>query len=388
MIDKFIKDYKKALGKKNCVLGVLGYLLIFASIILFFSKKIVVAYLVLLVYLIIVLLYVFIVFKIDNKTKKFSLKNLKNENKNKKNKILKELIQKYNIQDIDLFYQSILVMVPKSFQSKKSFANGLGLFLTIVLYFFNYDMSLNTEKLELVLWFIVLYFIGYKIIDFVIDFFKFIYDKEKIIIEISELLFETLMHKKSTKVNYKNVFLAKLTLGRNLNLQNKEEIIDRCINKAYVDMLSAGKYYINGIKGFVKENLIKDYKKILENNNYVYSRSSILKLSELFGDKEKIGIGGKYVTRFGLAQKIFNMTYKYFYCFNDYLDELKIDYSSCDCPLDSVILDKIFSNKAWSKIDFDSYLECQMKIKENLQVIELDNELSQIGNLAYDFLNW
>ena len=42
----------------------------------------------------------------------------------------------------------------------------------------------------------------------------------------------------------------------------------------------------------------------------------------------------------------------------------------------------------WSKLTEQQYLECQAKITELLNANSLDLELSRLGNLAYDFINW
>ena len=94
------------------------------------------------------------------------------------------------------------------------------------------------------------------------------------------------------------------------------------------------------------------------------------------------------MTRYGLAQKVVNMTYKYLYVFSDYINK-DIDFTRCDCPLDSVILKKLPSiNCVWSKITEDEYIYCQQLISDYLHKENIDIELTLIGNLAFDFLNW
>ena len=65
------------------------------------------------------------------------------------------------------------------------------------------------------------------------------------------------------------------------------------------------------------------------------------------------------------------------------------DFSLCDCPLDSIIINKAhIKDCVWSKLTEQQYLECQAKITELLNANSLDLELSKLGNLAYDFINW
>ncbi len=181
----------------------------------------------------------------------------------------------------------------------------------------------------------------------------------------------------------KMIFLEKTVLGRKTDLRNPEDVILHCINLAYRDMLTAGRYYI-------KANITStcnNFKTLLEERNYEFSKELINDSLSLFGSKEKIGAGNKYVTRYGLTQKLVNMTFKYLYVFSDYTGK-KIDFSACDCPLDSVILNRISSDYVWSKLSKEEYDECQKNISEELKAQSLDRELSQIGNLAFDFKNW
>lgn len=80
----------------------------------------------------------------------------------------------------------------------------------------------------------------------------------------------------------------------------------------------------------------------MKNHNFVFSETQINEISCLFSNEELISKGNKYALQFGLAQKIVNMSYKYFYVFSDYLfdDESLPSFSKCHCPLDSIILNK------------------------------------------------
>lgn len=186
--------------------------------------------------------------------------------------------------------------------------------------------------------------------------------------------------------SYKYLFLEHSMLGQKTNINNTDEIIDKCIKLAWQDMLTAGRYYN------LDKNIIGEYKEILKNYSYNNPTSIIEETLNLFGNKEKIEITikgkTKYVTRYGLCQKLVNMTFKYFFIFSDYT-KLNIDFSKCDCPLDSVILDKInYRKTVWSKLYKKQYIECQNQINNELSKICLNNELKDLGNLAYDFINW
>lgn len=185
---------------------------------------------------------------------------------------------------------------------------------------------------------------------------------------------------------WKYKFLEKVLLGQNVDITDADSVIARCISLAYKDMLTAGRYYIKS------NNVCADFKNILESNGYKFSPKLIEETSKLFGDSEKIGTENKYVTRFGLSQKLVNMTFKYLYIFNEYIGKeikgKKIIIEACDCPLDSTILNKLKEKIAWSKCSKEQYVQCQDKIKQELKSKNLDSELESLGNLAYDFLNW
>ena len=108
----------------------------------------------------------------------------------------------------------------------------------------------------------------------------------------------------------------------------------------------------------------------------------------VFGDKEIIGSGNKYATRYGLAQKFVNMAYKYFFVYKRYID-YEIDFSNCDCPLDSIILGKIkYRKNVWSKLTKDEYKTCQDLVQSEIQKCGLSEEATVIGNLVFDFYGW
>lgn len=182
----------------------------------------------------------------------------------------------------------------------------------------------------------------------------------------------------------KTIFLEKAVLGRNTNFGESEEVIKACINIAYRDMLTAGRFYLSNE---MKERCT-EFKKILKERNYCYDNELIEVTLGIFGDEEEIRKGKSFATRYGLAQKLVNMTYKYFWIFSEYIDK-KIDFSHCDCPLDSIILSKLENkNHAWSKIKKEDYEEAQNDIAERLKQSDLTEELKKLGNLAFDFLIW
>ena len=189
--------------------------------------------------------------------------------------------------------------------------------------------------------------------------------------------------------DWKKSFLESSVLGQSTNKCCPSEVIIKCIELAYSDMMTAGRYYSASFLNDKKEICSATNSAITE-SNFVFSRKIIEDISLLFCDNT-IGNGNRYATGFGLAQKLINMTFKYLYVFSDliFIDKPIPDFSSCDCPLDSIILNVIPYNKTvWSKFTKDDYIKCQNKISDLLKSMTLDDELKSLGNMAYDFLNW
>lgn len=188
--------------------------------------------------------------------------------------------------------------------------------------------------------------------------------------------------------SYKYKFLEKSILGQGIDLErpNPNLVIDKCINRAYRDMMTAGRFYIK----CNINNICTKFKKILESHNYQFSQNLINDTLSLFGENEiiKNSKNKSYITRYGISQKLVNMSYKYFFLFEDYICK-NINFSSCDCPLDSIILNSIqFKKTPWSKLTKEDYIICQNIIKDKLSKESLVEELQLIGNLAFDFLSW
>lgn len=191
-------------------------------------------------------------------------------------------------------------------------------------------------------------------------------------------------------MDWKRNFLESSLLGQSTNKNNPDEVQAKCVDLAYKDMMTVGRYY-SALFSHTREEICCATNKAIEQCDYVFSRDLIQKTSLQFC-KNIIGSGNKYVTGYGLAQKLINMTFKYLYVFSDFIFINKPipDFSSCDCPLDSIILNGIQYNKTvWSKFTNADYIECQNKISDLLKKsMTLDDELKSLGNMAYDFLNW
>lgn len=196
--------------------------------------------------------------------------------------------------------------------------------------------------------------------------------------------------------NYVDVFLMKSVLGRKVDKDKPETVIRGCIDKAYGDMMDAGRY----VKIENKDDKCEKVYELLEEHKYCFSMKLIEETKSIFG-KEVIFFKGRNATAFGLSQKLINMTFKYLYCFWDFIG-LGIDFTKCDCPVDSIILNGIPANKlpgkssfAWSRLDEQQYENVQKAIDEIVQESLNQSKFeTPIGlpacspRLLYDFHAW
>lgn len=190
-------------------------------------------------------------------------------------------------------------------------------------------------------------------------------------------------------MDWKRNFLESSLLGQSTNKNNPNEVQAKCIDLAYKDMMTAGRYYSASFL-HTREEICCATNEAIKRCDYVFSKELIQNTSLLFCN-DTIGSGNKYVTGYGLAQKLINMTFKYLYVFSDliFIEHSFPDFSVCDCPLDSIIIQKAdIRDCVWSKLTEQQYQDCQSKITELLNINRLDFELSKLGNLAYDFINW
>lgn len=165
--------------------------------------------------------------------------------------------------------------------------------------------------------------------------------------------------------DWKKNFLESYVLGHSTNKKDSHALQKKCVELAYKDMMTAGRYYNNSFL-YTKDEICDKTYKAIQNHKYTFSIKLIREIASYFTDDkdDKIGVGNKYVTGFGLAQKLVNMTFKYLYVFSDLIFKNPHDFSHCDCPLDSIILERASIDKiVWSKLTISSYQECQTKLK-------------------------
>lgn len=189
-------------------------------------------------------------------------------------------------------------------------------------------------------------------------------------------------------MDWKRSFLESVILGQSTDKNDSVAVMKKCIELAYRDMMTAGRYYS---KSFLhsKTEICSFVYTLLEDNQYQFSRKMINDTALKICDGS-IGIRNHFVTGYGLAQKIINMTFKYLYVFDEFIftDNTMPDFSSCDCPLDSIILEKAgLKSYTWSKLNEEDYVYCQNRIVDLLKTSQ-DQELSNLGAMAFDFMNW
>ena len=184
-------------------------------------------------------------------------------------------------------------------------------------------------------------------------------------------------------------FYKRCLYGSNYDITNKtnvDMISKCCFTNAWKDMARTYPVSDEEQRKSLKINMLKDLTHQVSIQQY-NPREIIIKYTNVQD------------MTLGQSQKVVNMFFKYLYTFSD-LDYIKPEYfKNCDCPIDSIILNRIkekqskykditivhdrvkFNNKvyAWSKIDnYDCYLQLQ----------ELIQTLSKTTRLNFDFDEW
>lgn len=92
-------------------------------------------------------------------------------------------------------------------------------------------------------------------------------------------------------------------------------------------MLTGGRFFVSG----TKEEYISEIKeKVFNQKVFGFSREMIEKVQAIIKLKQE---NTNKVSTYGLAQKIVNMSFKYFYIFYQFLEkDYIIDFTNCDCP--------------------------------------------------------
>lgn len=181
----------------------------------------------------------------------------------------------------------------------------------------------------------------------------------------------------------------------NLSKTSKKELSEIIVRKAFKDAISGERY-----KGRNESQILRNADKIKE-----------ILLKELTDKKDEIinnfdnwhnSICSKtdYGMRYGVWQKLVNMTFKHIYCVKDFYPEFSGVWDKCHCPLDSNTIASVFfllraerfsgtknpnelknKNINWNSISEEDYKDIQQKIGY------ICNKYG-ISKLEYDFVMW
>lgn len=186
---------------------------------------------------------------------------------------------------------------------------------------------------------------------------------------------------------------------------SKDADIDWAIGKAYDDM------QVRTIKGHCKEVkeascdcLAKEIKEYFKNdfpNNQDDYDKRYEKMCDAFLNSLNNSLNGKQENgqKFGKAQKVVNMTFKYLYCFED-AEEKKDWFKFCHMPIDSYVLNWYKSlpvlkeeerrDIVWSNLEKDEYSKIKSEIIEYLKSENAEYNSDSLPKipLQADFIIW
>ena len=192
--------------------------------------------------------------------------------------------------------------------------------------------------------------------------------------------------------SYQIRFLKQSILGQKVKISDSKEVIKRCVELADRDMWSGGRFICEEFNKPEKNDRVSYICNLLENHGYNYKKidkRTVCKALFWECDTTKVlEVNGRkrYFKPYGLAQKIVNMTFKYLYIFREHIDK-EIDFSVCECPVDSIILDKLGRSEKWTNITIDEYNQIRECIEKALNDVRYCALKSEIGALAFDD-NW
>ena len=165
-------------------------------------------------------------------------------------------------------------------------------------------------------------------------------------------------------------FYKRCLYGSNYDITNKtnvDMISKCCFTNAWKDMARTYPVSDEEQRKSLKINMLKDLTHQVSIQQY-NPREIIIKYTNVQD------------MTLGQSQKVVNMFFKYLYTFSD-LDYIKPEYfKNCDCPIDSIILNRIKEKQSKYKditIVFDEYEEDKVKALEEEQNKELQEQLPQ-----------
>lgn len=192
--------------------------------------------------------------------------------------------------------------------------------------------------------------------------------------------------------DYQIRFLKQAVLGQQVNMNDPDAVIKKCVELADRDMMSGGRF-VSAFFLQSKKERVNYMMNELKKNGFDYTKIDKKKIcNALFWtcDEEKTKtVKGtmRCFKPFGLAQKLVNMTYKYLYVYREHIGDIKLDFTMCDCPVDSVVLQKLGSDLKWTNMTAEEYGHTQDEIIAKLEDEKYSLMKAEIGALAFDD-NW
>lgn len=226
-------------------------------------------------------------------------------------------------------------------------------------------------------------------------------------------------------IEFKHIwkFQIKIMMGNQyskcVNATSQKDIIVACLRLGWNDAFRHTSKNIDGLKENQKESIIVDicektsenFKKYAEKDtteekyNYINNCLADENFKKNFNRIKVVAQGEDKALCLGHIQKMFNMALKLFLCLkicaeqadcmgidiglNSKLFECKFAFDTADCPIDSIILDKLNYNSEikWSKLGQDE--EHPAEEYKNIQdAISKKPEVAGKSNLFFDFENW
>lgn len=182
------------------------------------------------------------------------------------------------------------------------------------------------------------------------------------------------------------------------HLTNKEWILHYIIkNKAWVDATISERFNSGS-------NIIKNKEYIIANleNELLNNSEEICESYDLW--HSTVCNRTVFDMRYGIWQKLINMTFKYLYCVNEIFPEFSCVWKKCHCPVDTVISKQVYNRLLSMNLGSDE-LMLSKKISESDSVINWNHitesdylalqeqikmicENEKISQLEFDFLYW
>ncbi len=179
--------------------------------------------------------------------------------------------------------------------------------------------------------------------------------------------------------------------------KNKQWILNYCIRKAWVDATISERFNKSSLIIANKKSIVAFVEKELTNNTE-YICSNFNQWHNSVCEKTDFDM------RYGVWQKLINMTFKYLYCVKETFPEFNEVWKECHCPIDTIISKQVYNQLSkmnvtpnelvlskkiaksdtvinWNNITKKDYCKMQSQIK---QICKKE----RIYSLEFDFLYW